>query len=92
MPNTLLVGYDLKQGENYEELIDYLKSLDNWWHHLDSTWLVVTSQTASELMDELKRLVNGGDKVVVVNVTDDLWASLGLSDKGNDWLRKYVHQ
>lgn len=46
--NTLLVGYDLNRpGQNYTELIEYLKSQVTWWHHLDSTWLVVTSKSAN---------------------------------------------
>lgn len=31
---TYIVSYDLKApGKDYAELIDYLKSLDNWWHN-----------------------------------------------------------
>jgi hypothetical protein len=51
---THIVCYDLnKPGQNYSDLIAKLKSYGNWWHHLDSTWLVVTRLSAQQLRDEL---------------------------------------
>ena len=51
--NTLLVGYDLNRpGQTYSDLIGYMKGLGTWWHHLDSTWLVRTSLSASEARDD----------------------------------------
>lgn len=37
-----MVGYDLhpSRGETYDELIQAIKRLGSWWHHLDSTWIV----------------------------------------------------
>lgn len=41
------VSYDLnKAGQNYNDLYEELKKSPNWWHHLDSTWLIVTNETA----------------------------------------------
>ena len=37
--SLFLVGYDLQEGENYDDLIDAIKNLaDGYWHNLDSTW------------------------------------------------------
>ena len=86
---TLLVGYDLnKPDQDYKDLIEYLKSLGTWWHHLDSTWLVVTNLTASEMRDKLKTLVGPSDEVLVMNVTDDDWATYGFEKKANEWLQQ----
>ena len=47
---TLMVGYDLNTpGKDYEKLIEYMKSFGTWWHHLDSTWLVVAEMTPVQL-------------------------------------------
>ena len=44
---TLLIGYDLdKPGQNYESLFVAIKTLGEWWHYLDSTWLVATNRSA----------------------------------------------
>jgi len=88
---TLLVGYDLlNDSKDYSKLIDHLKTFDAWWHNLDSTWLVRTSKTASEVRDELKAYVDAKDHVLVIDVTGDNWATYGFNDKANDWLRNHV--
>ena len=44
---TYMIGYDLNRpGQDYPALIDAIKRLGTWWHHLDSTWIVVTDQKA----------------------------------------------
>lgn len=89
--NTLLVGYDLnKPTQNYAGLIEALKSHSTWWHHLDSTWLVKTAKTPSQLRDELMELIDANDELLVMNVTGDLWASAGLQQRANDWLQENV--
>lgn len=83
---TMLVGYDLnKPGQNYEDLIERLKLVgSNWWHHLDSTWLIKTTMSPKELRDDLKAYVDSGDELLVVDVTGASWAASGFSSY--DWL------
>jgi hypothetical protein len=89
--STLLVGYDLhRPGRNYPELIEFLKSDRTWWHALDSTWIVVTSHTTSGFRNEIKRHVDANDDVLVVEIKNDSWASFGLSDSANKWLKEHV--
>ena len=88
MARTLMVGCDLnKSGQNYDKLIDALKSnYDNWWHHLDSTWLIKTSKTCVEVRDDLKTLIDGNDELLVAELTGTA-AWTGFSDKGSTWLK-----
>ena len=89
--NVLMIGYDLKRpGQKYDELIEYLESHGTWWHDLDSTWLVKTPLTALQMLNEVKRHVDSNDKVLVLNVTGDVWATIGMSDEGNDWLQEQM--
>jgi hypothetical protein len=89
--STLLIGYDLNRpGQNYPELIEYLKSYGTVWHYLDSTWLIVTWKSTIQVRDEIKAYVDSTDEVLVVNVTGDAWASFGLSDKANRWLKEQI--
>lgn len=45
-----MIAYDLNSpGQNYDDLIEDIKSLGPWWHHLDCTWLVKTTTAATEL-------------------------------------------
>jgi hypothetical protein len=83
------VGYDLNRpGQNYQKLWDYLKSRNNWWHHLDSTWIVKTYQTAAQLRDDIVRLIDPNDEVLVVDITGDAAAWFGFNVEGSAWLKE----
>jgi hypothetical protein len=89
--NTLMVGYDLnKPGQDYSDLIKYLKDLGTYWHHLDSTWLIRSEMTPSEIRDKLKQYLDDNDQLLVINVNGDAWATKGISKSGLDWLRKFL--
>lgn len=83
---TLLVGYDLNRpGQDYSDLIEHLKSYDNWWHHLDSTWVIRTSDSAKDVRDAVKAYMDSNDKLLVVELTGvGAWA--GFNEEGSQWL------
>lgn len=86
---TFMIGYDLnKAGKNYEGLIAEIKALaDGWWHHLDSTWLVVTDLSATSIRDRLTPHLDSDDELLVAKISEP-GAWRGFSDKGSDWLLK----
>lgn len=88
---TLLVGYDLNRpGQDYPDLIQKLKSYGTWWHHLDSTWLVVTELNPRELRDALLPFVDDSDELLVLDVTGDAGAWHGFKSRGSDWLTEHL--
>ncbi|MBB1194940.1 SinR family protein, partial [Flavobacterium sp. SOK18b] len=54
------IAYDLNSpGRDYSTLIDCIRSYGTWWHHLDSTWFIVSeNKTASQIRDELGKLID----------------------------------
>ncbi|MDE0804072.1 MAG: hypothetical protein OSA99_12195 [Acidimicrobiales bacterium] len=87
---TYIVSYDLQSpGQDYAPLVEYLKSLPNWWHHLGSTWVVVTDMEAAELRNEIRNLVDGNDKVLVVR-SASVGAWRGFNDTGSKWLKSHL--
>jgi hypothetical protein len=78
--DTLMVGYDLNSpGQDYKALIDRLKKVgSNWWHRLDSTWLIKSSMTPSELAKDLRRFIDADDELLVIDVTGRSWAAYGF--------------
>ena len=89
MPNQL-ISYDLRRpGQDYSELFAAIKSIGNWWHCLDSTWIVRTTLPSTEVRKRLTAHVDANDKVLVTALAGD-WASLSLDKQGNDWLRQNV--
>ena len=86
---TLMVAYYLKKSDrDYESLINYLKSFGTWWHYLDSAWLVVTDLSASQLRDNLIKYIDSADELFIMDVTDDDWATVGLTKQATDWLQQ----
>jgi hypothetical protein len=50
-----LISYDLNRpGQGYARLYDGIKELGAWWHYLDSTWLVDTNLTSSQIFERLR--------------------------------------
>jgi hypothetical protein len=83
------VSYDLnKPGKKYEDLYKELKNSSDWWHYLDSTWLIYTQESASQLSDRIKRHLDDNDTLIVIRVTRDYagW----LTQDAWDWINKYV--
>lgn len=87
---TIQINYDLQApGRSYQPLYDYIKSFDGWDHLLESLWLVRTSKSASEVRDQLMRLVDTNDKVAVFDVTGVSWAT-NFSNSRTSWLKSHM--
>lgn len=87
---TYIVSYDLREpGRDYSSLYDALKSEITWWHHLESTWLVVSNKSAADLRNKLAATMDDNDKVLVVN-SGGYGAWKGIPESGSDWLKKHL--
>lgn len=82
-----LITYDLnKKGQNYDKLYEAIKGLGVWWHYLDSTWLVETSYSASQISEKLRKEgIDDNDNLLVFRLLKDYagW----LSEKAWQWIR-----
>lgn len=88
--STYVVSYDLSRpGQGYAELGDYLKEHSNWWHHLGSTWVIVTELSAVQLRDGIRAHVDDNDKLLVVK-SAGVGAWRGFNDKGSSWLQEHL--
>ena len=66
-PYAYLVSYDLtEQAQKYEPLFDELKKSVAWWHHLNSTWIVLRYETLAELSPKLRSLVSQNDRLLIM--------------------------
>jgi hypothetical protein len=84
-----VVTYDLnKPGQNYVRLFDELKKSPAWWHRLDSTWIISTSETAEQVWNRLKDKIDQSDNLLVIKVCADYagW----LPKDAWDWIRQHV--
>jgi len=86
-----LITYDLKSPndtpEDYQRVIDGLKSAYGTWCHLEkSVWLVSTDQSSSEVRDVIKKFMNSSDVLFVAKLSGN-WGSYNLTSKRTDWLK-----
>jgi hypothetical protein len=96
--SVFMIGYDLHEGEDYEDLIDAIKGLTNSrWHFLDSTWFIVSDSDAVTIRDTLKSHLRSpdnanGDKLLVVQTTTPTNRACtgAFSDNCRSWLKEYL--
>ena len=86
-----IITYDLKSpndtAEDYERVIDGLKSSYPTWCHLEkSVWLVATDETASEIRDTFKTFLRHSDVLFVGRLSGN-WGSFNLGPTRAEWLK-----
>jgi hypothetical protein len=87
-----IIGYDIHptKDEKYENLTEAIKNIGStWWHHLDSTWVVVSDKTASEIRDVLKNHMYKDDQLLVMK-SSGVASWYGFNENGSKWLKKYL--
>lgn len=87
-----LIGYDIhpSRGDTYAGLFDAIKALGAWWHHLDSTWLVVSNLNAEQVRDRLRAHLPAADQLLVLTVSGDAGAWYGFNANGSNWLKEHL--
>jgi hypothetical protein len=87
---TYIISYDLNRpGQDYASLREAIKRAGTWWHHLDSTWIVLTNKTAKQVRDALTPEIDANDKIFVIRSGGEgAWA--GFNDKGSQWLKDNI--
>jgi len=69
-----LIGYDLnKSGKDYAGVFKAIKdsSTGEWWHHLDSTWIIKSSLTVNEVSDNIKAETDNDDRFIVIEIKNN---------------------
>jgi hypothetical protein len=85
-----IVTYDLiAPRKDYNSLYAAIKTYGTHWHMLESNWIVVTDDSASEIWHNLSQHLDDNDKLFIARMTNDAaWS--GLSAKGSEWLKVYL--
>ncbi|MDD4333444.1 MAG: CRISPR-associated protein Cas2 [Patescibacteria group bacterium] len=84
-----LISYDLNNHEDisvYNEVIAYIASYYEHAKALYSQWVIKTAKSAEAIRDELKKIVDNNDVVLVVEVSNS-WASYNLPKAAVDLLK-----
>jgi hypothetical protein len=89
---TILIAYDIHPtiGEGYDNLIEKIQSFGDWWHHLESTWIVRCAHSPREIRDQLKSHIGTDDQLLVLKISGDRAEWTGVNDAGNQWLKDNI--
>ena len=75
-----LITYDLKSpGRDYSSLYNQIKSYGEWWHYIDSTWIIKTDNSIEEVSNSIRKMMDINECLLIVEITNC---------KRNGWLRK----
>jgi hypothetical protein len=87
--SAYLVTYNLKtKGQNYAPLYEALKASDAWWHYIDSSWLIKTTETPDQIWKRLVPHITGSDFMLIIEVRDN--AQGWLPAKAWEWIHANV--
>jgi hypothetical protein len=85
----LLVTYKIGSKNDYTSLYNAIKGghATTWWHYLDHTWMVKTTEKPSEMVDRLRPHINEvSDSLFIVKI-DPYEYNGWLPAKAYEWIR-----
>lgn len=81
-----IISYDLRKSRNYDSLYEALRSYNRWARITESTWAVVTAESAVEIRDNLRKVMDNDDRLFVIKSgTEAAWRN---SRCKSEWLKE----
>ena len=76
--SSKIIEYDLRMsGRNYDALFEVIKGYDAWARVTESTWIVKSSFTCSQIRNSLLSIVDSNDRIFVAELTGTAaWANV----------------
>lgn len=85
---SFIISYDLPENGDYQSLIERIKQYGTWAHITQSTWAIVSADTASSIRDALNCFIPEGGRLIVVQTANiAAWNNTLCT---NDWLQKNI--
>ena len=85
-----LIIYELNnKSKNYSGLYDAIKnSGSEWWHYLETAWIVESSRTSDQISTQLSSYIDKGQDFLLVIKIDASQKQGWLPKEAWDWLNK----
>lgn len=82
MANNLIISYDLNSpGQDYDQVIDKIKTVGNWAKIQKSLWYVNSTLTAEVAAKTIYTTMDNNDSLIVIDSTNNDAYWYGLSDE-----------
>jgi hypothetical protein len=91
---VMSINYDLgvRGAQNYQGLINVIKTFPGWCRVTKSTWYVRTSLSPQKVHDKLSDYLSPGDLLQIAPVAiGGGWWSTGLSGEVRKWLHRNLN-
>lgn len=83
------ISYDLRKQRNYDALYERIKSYGTWCHALESSWVIATNQSATQIRDYLSGALDKDDGLLVTRLSGEA-AWCGLVQEKSSWLKQQL--
>ncbi len=90
MANNLHISYDLNSpGQNYDDVIEAIKSLGGWAKIHKSYWYVDSPKTAKEACEIVWAKCDANDTLYVVDATNNSASWQNVSDEASRYIKDH---
>ena len=87
---NVLITYDLQDPtRDYSSLYEEIKKAGNWWHHIDSVWIVKSDVPPKALGERLLKHLDPKDYLLVTEIKSNTWGN--LPKEAFTWLEKNLN-
>jgi len=67
--SVLLVTYDLNRtGQNYTDLLKFIKTHDAWARLSESSYVIETYETPDDVYNKIKKIVDDNDDFFIISL------------------------
>lgn len=81
------IDYDLNElGQGYDGVHETIQQMGDFIHPLESTWMIDTEKSSSEIRDALKEVADSNDCLTIVKFDQPYSFYLNTSDK--EWIEE----
>lgn len=85
------INYDLRNQRNYQSLYDQIKVYSSWCRPLESCWIISTNQSASQVGEHLRAVMDADDGLLVTKLQGEAtW--YGLDKQVSSYLKDMLER
>ncbi|NMZ52013.1 hypothetical protein [Pseudomonas poae] len=83
------ITYDLRKQRDYPSLYQRIKAYGTWCRPLESSWIIATNDTVTQVRNNLQAVMDANDGLLVVRLQGEA-AWYGLSAEVTRWLKEQM--
>lgn len=88
MKSYLVTFVLYKEEEDYNQIVEMIKSYNKWARIHPHAWVINTDKAATEVRTEIRESISNRCLLFVIDVTGAGWGSYGIPDTVAEWLKK----